>query len=449
MNKNLARTWLIGLLFLLLTASFNSFSADAFLATATRTSTRIPTLSLTKALSTPTPFTDSFYRLLSWGGGGAGGGIYYPGMGNHWCSDKDFPKLTPAVLSISDRANDYGYLCLFDFKPNEQITISFKSPNGKADAVGIFNVGKIDTTISDTSSLIYQISPSLGDIPAGYMSNISDVKGKRTIAELVFWKPIGIPEGIWDVAIKTKSIYLKTKMNVGWPKTEPRLGWEYHQPSILDRAPFLGSDIIGEKGQIANSGDKNTIQILNLKPNQTYSVGIYNRHSGVMDLNNEYTFLADKFGKHQADFSATQKNSPGFYVVAILRPKPEVLKLAEFYGLTTDDLSSEFPLGLASYDHDCIRVRWQACPNAPNSGLEKGLSARINPLNPTLNSIRSKSGLNNKLIGTMKIDEWADILDGPQCADNMVWWKIKTYSGIIGWAAEGQGNWEWLNQKVN
>jgi hypothetical protein len=77
--------------------------------------------------------------------------------------------------------------------------------------------------------------------------------------------------------------------------------------------------------------------------------------------------------------------------------------------------------------------------------LERGMTGiGINPLNPAPNNIKNKPGLNNKSIGKMQTDEEAEIIDGPQCADNMVWWKIKTDSGITGWTGEGQGSEVWL-----
>jgi hypothetical protein len=426
MNKNLARTWLIGLLFLLLTASFDGYSVDAFLATTTRTPTpptRTPTRVLTKALSTPTPYADSFYRLLSWGGGGGGGGSY-----KSICADLDIPKITPAVLGFADTAQDYGYLCLYGIKPDNQITITFKSPNGKADAVGVFKSGA-------PPSWIYQTKLLSGHIAIGYIDNYA-LTPKIIIAEIKFWKPLGIPEGIWDVTVKSDRNFLKTRMNVGWPKTDPRLEWVYPQNSLLNFAPLIIENGHHKSCQVANSEEVKAIQAINLEPNHYYSIGIYTYpdHSMEVKLNRVTTILTDKYGKYQTSFFAKQRNSPETYVIALLRPDSEM----------QGSHDGELGLVRVSYAYACIRVKWKACLSAPYSSLEKGNYVTVNFLNPIPNNIRDKPGLKNKLLGSLQIDETATIIDGPQCADNMVWWKIKTYSGITGWTGEGQGSEVWL-----
>jgi hypothetical protein len=380
-------------------------------------------------VTTPTPLTNSLYKELNWGG--AGGGFAGPGFGGGGCSE-DYPKSTPTVTIIANTDTDYGYLCLYGFKREEQILITFKSPDGKADAIGKFYVGN-DEVLGTFNPMyfIYQTDPFLGDVAAGEMAIVPNPNGAQTIAEIIFWKPIGIPEGQWDVTVKTDSIYLKTKMNVGWPKTEPRFGWKYDQPSILERAPFIPYVLTGDACQDANSDENKTIQAFNLKPNQYYSVGVYSALGDNLELNNEFTILTDKYGKYQEDLYATQKNGPATYVVALLRPEPELGSMLEW----------------VSYDHDCIRVKWKACPIAPYSGLEKGIYVHVNPFDPTPNFIRNKPGLTSKLIGKLQTDESARIIDGPECADNIVWWKIKTDSGIIGWTGEGQGSEVWLVQR--
>jgi hypothetical protein len=438
MKKYIARTWLTPFLFFLLTISLYVYPTEALHTTATRTPTHTPT----KTISTPTPLTNSLLKQLMWISGA--GGPDDPGIGNgEECFSQGYPKSTPAVLVIgADAAQDYGYLCLFGFKPEEQITVSFKSPNGKGDAMGIFTSKPGDTA----TYFIHQISPSIGDFLAGEMEYLYE-NGKpnkqKLIAFITFWKPLGISEGIWDVTIKTKSVYLKTSMNVGWPGTEPRFSWVYPQSSILSRAPFIPTSMIGAACQVVNSNEKRTIQAFNLKPNKPYSIGEYLVGKNIGNLTHNLTLeygskiLTDKSGKYQADFFAPSKNGPATYILALLLPESEI-------NAELGNVDYKLQLGDVIYDYTCIQVKWKACPNAPFSGLEKGMIANINPFYLMPNNITNKPGLTNKLIGKLQIDGWATIIDGPQCADNMVWWKIETRSGITGWAGEGQGDEVWL-----
>jgi hypothetical protein len=440
MYKIISRIFLCVCLVFVLMSTLENYPVGAMLITATRTPTRTsthtPTSTLTKALSTPTPLTNSFQRLLSWGGGG--GGFFAPGVFGEACFyNKKTIKSTPSILAIGDDPTDYGHVCLYGFKPGKQITITFKSPNGKADAVGIFDIGTEELIFGDGSDyLMFQIDPPLKS-EVGYTEIIPMVKNDKPITEIAFWKPMGIPEGLWEVTVKSGDVFLKTKMIVGWPKTEPRFGWVYSQPSVLDRPPAVSEHMSKyyPSCQTANSEEKKLIQAINLKPNQYYKFGIYvpgkfdyENGKNTFDFNKEYSMLTNNSGAYQTEFYATQKDKPmTYYVAALFEP-------------ISDPYRRD-----ARIDYDCIQVKWKACPNAPYSGLEKGkLRITGNPLDSRSNNIRNKPGSSNNLIGRLQADEGAAIIDGPQCADNMVWWKIKTESSIIGWAAEGQGSEVWL-----
>jgi hypothetical protein len=63
------------------------------------------------------------------------------------------------------------------------------------------------------------------------------------------------------------------------------------------------------------------------------------------------------------------------------------------------------------------------------------------------NRVRTEPNLNADQIGLIEPGTIVDLLEGPVCADGLVWWKIAHSSlpGGEGWTAEGDGKEYWLN----
>lgn len=86
-----------------------------------------------------------------------------------------------------------------------------------------------------------------------------------------------------------------------------------------------------------------------------------------------------------------------------------------------------------------------ACEGAPPSRLSVGLFAYVNPEPPLPNNLRSNPGETHELIGYIEPSQVMKILDGPECADGWIWWKVNTLeTNLTGWTAEGDGQSYWL-----
>jgi hypothetical protein len=48
-------------------------------------------------------------------------------------------------------------------------------------------------------------------------------------------------------------------------------------------------------------------------------------------------------------------------------------------------------------------------------------------------------------VGELNLVQSAVILEGPRCADQIVWWRVRTSAGLEGWTAEGQGESSFLS----
>lgn len=88
---------------------------------------------------------------------------------------------------------------------------------------------------------------------------------------------------------------------------------------------------------------------------------------------------------------------------------------------------------------------WHPCSSGYESKMRVGMQAMVNPDPPLANRVRDDAGRQATVIGQIEPGEIVEILAGPLCADNWVWWKIKSVdTGLSGWTAEGDGSNYWL-----
>ena len=52
-------------------------------------------------------------------------------------------------------------------------------------------------------------------------------------------------------------------------------------------------------------------------------------------------------------------------------------------------------------------------------------------------NLRSRPGLEARTVGQLPPGEEVEIVDGPACAANMVWWYVESAGSVVGWASEG------------
>jgi sugar lactone lactonase YvrE len=85
------------------------------------------------------------------------------------------------------------------------------------------------------------------------------------------------------------------------------------------------------------------------------------------------------------------------------------------------------------------------CPDAPYSRLAIGAEA-VTPGEPALpNRLHKEPGKDADLSGYIQPGQRVKIIDGPQCADGWVWWKVHNeINQDEGWAAEGDSLEYWL-----
>ena len=103
-----------------------------------------------------------------------------------------------------------------------------------------------------------------------------------------------------------------------------------------------------------------------------------------------------------------------------------------------DDLIESLQVGMS---HESATP----CLGAPPTRLRVDLFAYVNPDPPLPNNLRRDAGKDSPLLGEIQPGEAMQILEGPQCVDGWVWWKVHILdTELEGWTAEGDGQNYWL-----
>ena len=85
------------------------------------------------------------------------------------------------------------------------------------------------------------------------------------------------------------------------------------------------------------------------------------------------------------------------------------------------------------------------CPGARHSRLKVGQYAYVSTNPPLANRVRSGPGKTYDIIGKIQPGKVMEVLEGPGCADNWAWWKVRELdTGLVGWTAEGDDQSYWL-----
>lgn len=89
---------------------------------------------------------------------------------------------------------------------------------------------------------------------------------------------------------------------------------------------------------------------------------------------------------------------------------------------------------------------WQPCEGAPSSQLHVGDRAMVGLEPPIPNRVRDKPSMDTgKVLGQIQPGEEIEILEGAECSNQMVWWKVKSLEkDLTGWTAEGDKEGYWL-----
>ena len=85
------------------------------------------------------------------------------------------------------------------------------------------------------------------------------------------------------------------------------------------------------------------------------------------------------------------------------------------------------------------------CPSGLETRLKVGMKARVSSDPPTANNVRAGPSTKNTRRGQIQPGEVVEVLSGPECAEDIIWWEVRSPStGLTGWTAEGTIGTYWL-----
>ncbi|MBX3049658.1 MAG: SH3 domain-containing protein [Anaerolineales bacterium] len=94
-------------------------------------------------------------------------------------------------------------------------------------------------------------------------------------------------------------------------------------------------------------------------------------------------------------------------------------------------VASQNPTPIVSYTSSTL-----SCPGAPPQRLEVNEDAKVCTKKDRV-ILRSGPGSYNSELTRLEPKSIVWVLDGPSCANNWSWWKVRTSWGLVGWMAEG------------
>jgi eukaryotic-like serine/threonine-protein kinase len=92
-----------------------------------------------------------------------------------------------------------------------------------------------------------------------------------------------------------------------------------------------------------------------------------------------------------------------------------------------------------------LKPTWFPCTGTYASRLHSGDRAFVSYDPPLANRVRAQPNIAATIVGMVQPGEQMDIIGGPICSDQWIWWQIRTLaSGVTGWTAEGDKAGYWL-----
>jgi hypothetical protein len=367
----------------------------------TPTPSLTPTVTLTPTFS---PLLKGLRSQLAYSQGGGGEGFR---QAECIVEMQNWRGRLPAIVAEnrSDLTPEEAYFCLLGFGDRWPVQVTLTSPSGLY-YYGNFRLGKKESDdywSADQYDPVYL--PGMGD---GYL-----VKGRPALGIQVSFPP-DLQAGRWRIMASTDKLTASAMVDISWPKDKPDLYPPTGQPNPFDPRGFPASLKVGESLTLAGAG---------LPANQDLPFAVYQYTPSGARLVQASQVRTDRDGRFSTVFSAGGQYPAGRYIL---------------YGV--DDMTTS----IAPFYGAAATVTIDACPGAPESGLWLGDTVKINPAFPSANNLRAQPGLKQERVGLLRLGQKAVLLEGPRCADQMTWWKVKTSAGQTGWTGDGQGKETWL-----
>jgi hypothetical protein len=355
---------------------------------------------------------------IFFGGQGGGGGIR--------CSIPEYQQ--PPLICYDSYIGwiDSVEIFLVGFPGNSNASLTLVDPAGN-------QVGSTQSLRQLNDRSLFILQEDNGD-SRGY--------DDTNILAAPLWMPVGTPTGDWKIIANAGNITKEMVLHYP-PKDKSGTLPRINVLPDLEISPFIRS--IFKEDTALKPGDLLWIGGQNLGPNEQFSIGVF--YMG--DIGTQIS------AKKTADMGIrVTTSSSGDFLAKIQIPAsawdgPYCIfpSLAYFHSSTG---------GIMPRSSWCYEVNSGngkptplpgtfTCSGAPETRLEVGDTASVSLVPPDPNIVREGPGKDEDKIGKIQPGERVTILEGPECADHLVWWKVKSLkTGLTGWTAEGDMKNYWL-----
>lgn len=391
----------------------------------TRTPTRTATLDLRTRTPTPTrtPLTFALRRQLEFGLGGGGG---FAWAFECEAAMKAYAGSLPALLAGKRtlESDQVGAICLAGLRVDKTLLVTLRvGADRRILSQASFAPGESGLDdVRRSGFFLDQIEPRRVREAGQYV----ELNGVPLVA-LYVWLPPDAAPGPWQVEVRSGGTRLLGSVQLAWPAGEPTL---YVPTTRYD--PFVSPSemytaLSGHHTQLYRRKAGETLKLVgfNLPARQSFSLALYllsYRRGGM--LYKSIPVRTDAQGRLSSSLKVAANETPALYHVAlVLDPAAGHARDAgPFVGLLAE-----------------------TCPGAPLSSLLLGDTVQLTVgTDLKANNLRSQPGLKGAKIGEFNLLMTAVVLEGPRCADKIVWWRVRTSAGEEGWTAEGQGTQRFL-----
>jgi hypothetical protein len=356
---------------------------------------------------------------------------YYIGPDEDICVENLPPEGTTLPVIVPEGRSDMvGALethtfCIYGFPFDQETYLTVYAPDGTFMGDGLL---KVDS--GDIENGIRVMNDDTGNWGwVGEAMIIDDVPTTR----LRLWMPVGLPYGTWNMILFAEGISVEQPYD-----NAP------HESMAISTLP--GGDIdllppypctsfgLGDLVYIYGAGFGSNIEL---------PLGIYaDTDTGSSVLVDSLSVPTDAEGEFSAWVEVKDSYPAGYYsIVPNEAVEEDVIQLVDATGCfqvegTTAELE---PI-------DVGEGIWEPCIGLHVSQLHVGDHAIVNPESNLPNRVRSAPDRDyGEHVGSIGPGETMWIIDGPECANGWVWWKIQAEDrDLEGWTPEGDHFEYWL-----
>ena len=361
--------------------------------------------------------------------------LFYGGMGGggdegDLCEDvfpepgSELPIIVPEGRSDYSGMLETHTVCIFGFPFDEDITMTVHAPDGKLIGEGLLHVNT-----AEIENGVRRWDEDLGDWL--WIGEAQVVEGIPT-ARLYLWVPMGLPYGKWNLSFETPN----TSFGGPFDNTPP----EGMAVSILPEGTF---DMFPEFG-CEHFGPDEIVYIYGhgFEPHTALPLGVYvDADWGDTVLVDSLSVPTGEYGEFAGWIKIKEAYPEGYFrIIPNEALQDDFIQFIDATGcFIVEGTSGVFEPRVPLFGP------WEACPGTYLSNLRVGDYAIVSQDPPLPNRVRLKPSSQAEVVGQIPPGEGVFILDGPECANDWVWWYVMAENQALeGWTAEGDEFETWL-----